>query len=72
MKKIQLSVLKIKRGNDIVFKAHKTENISNRNLLQLQGYKVLYQVFDEVEYYILPKNIYNDIRRLTFESVNAN
>lgn len=63
--------LKIKRGLETVFKAHKTENISNRELLHLQGYKVVYQTADNIEYKILPKNIYEDIRRLVFTSFTA-
>lgn len=63
--------LKIRRGSETVFKAHKTENISNRELLHLQGYKVVYQENDSIEYKILPRNIYNDIRRLVFTSFTA-
>ena len=63
--------LKIKRGLETVFKAHKTENISNRELLHLQGYKVVYQTVENIEYKILPKNIYEDIRRLVFTSFTA-
>lgn len=63
--------LKIKRGLETVFKAHKTENISNRELLHLQGYKVVYQTAENIEYKILPKNIYEDIRRLVFTSFTA-
>lgn len=63
--------LKIKRGIETVFKAHKTENISNRELLHLQGYKVVYQTAENIEYKILPNNIYEDIRRLVFTSFNA-
>lgn len=63
--------LKIKRGSETVFKAHKTEKISNRDLLHLQGYKVIYQNFENIEYIILPKNIYEDIRRLVFTSFTA-
>lgn len=63
--------LKIKRGLETVFKAHKTEKISNRDLLHLQGYKVIYQNFENIEYIILPKNIYEDIRRLVFTSFTA-
>lgn len=64
--------LKYKKGREIIFKAHKTENISNREQLHLQGYKVLYQNFDKIEYKIFPKNISNEISRLTYESFNAN
>ncbi|MFZ4861744.1 AAA domain-containing protein [Sphingobacterium sp. Mn56C] len=63
--------LKIKRGLETVFKAHKTENISNRELLHLQGYKVVYQPTENIEYKILPKNIYGDIKRLIFKSFSA-
>lgn len=63
--------LKIKRGLETIFKAHKTENISNRELLHLQGYKVIYQTTENIEYKILPKNIYEDIRRLVFTSFTA-
>lgn len=63
--------LKIKRGLETVFKAHKTEKISNRELLHLQGYKVVYQNADNIEYKILPKNIYQDIQRLVFTSFTA-
>src|SRR5690606_12617175 len=63
--------LKIKRDGDVYFKAHKTEKISNRELLHLQGYKVVYQNADSIEYKILPKNIYEDIKRLVFNSFTA-
>lgn len=63
--------LKIKRGLETVFKAHKTENISNRELLHLQGYKVIYQDYISIEYKILPKWIYEDIKRLVFTSFSA-
>jgi len=61
----------IKRGLETVFKAHKTEKISNRELLHLQGYKVVYQDADSIEYKILPKNIYQDIQKLVFTSFPA-
>ena len=63
--------IKIKRGLEIVFKAHKTENISNRELLHLQGYKVVYQKAENIEYKILPKHISEDIKRLVFTSFTA-
>jgi hypothetical protein len=63
--------LKIKRGLETVFKAHQTENISNRELLHLQGYKVVYQTAEHIEYKILPKKIHEDIRRLVFTSFTA-
>ena len=63
--------LKIKRGLETVFKAHKTENISNRELLHLQGYKVVYQKSEKIEYIILPNKIHDDIKRLIFTSFTA-
>jgi len=63
--------LKIKRGSETVFKAHKTEKISNRELLHLQGYKVVYQNVDSIEYKVLPKNISQNIQRLIFTSFTA-
>lgn len=54
------------------FKAHLTENISTREQLHLQGYKVIYNDFDRIDYNLLPLDIYNDIRRLVFQSFTAN
>lgn len=54
------------------FKAHLTENISTREQLHLQGYKVIYNDFDRIEYNILPLGVYNDISRLVFSSFSAN
>ena len=63
--------LKFNKGKEIIFKAHKTENISNREQLHLQGYKVIYQSFENLEYKVFPKNISNEINRLIYESFNA-
>lgn len=63
--------LKIKRGLETVFKAHKTDKISTRELLHLQGYKVVYQYSDNIEYKILPLDIYQSIQRLVFTSFTA-
>lgn len=54
------------------FKAHLTENISTREQLHLQGYKVIYNDFDRIEYNVFPLDIYNDISRLVFQSFTAN
>jgi len=54
------------------FKAHLTENISTREQLHLQGYKVIYNDFDRIEFNVLPLNIYNGISRLVFQSFTAN
>jgi hypothetical protein len=54
------------------FKAHLTENISCRELLHLQGYKVIYNNFSRLEYKILPLEIKNDIDRLVYQSFSAN
>lgn len=54
------------------FKAHLTEIISTRERLHLQGYKVIYNDFDRIEYNVLPLDVYNDISRLVFQSFTAN
>ena len=54
------------------FKAHLTENISTREQLHLQGYKVIYNDFDRIDYNVFPLDIYNDISRLVFQSFTAN
>ena len=54
------------------FKAHLSENISTREQLYLQGYKVIYNEFERIEYNLLPLDIYNDISRLVFQSFTAN
>jgi hypothetical protein len=54
------------------FKAHLTESISNREQLHLQGYKVIYNEFEKIEYKILPLEIKNDLNRLIFQSFMAN
>jgi len=54
------------------FKAHLTENISTREQLHLQGYKVIYNDFDRIEYKIFSLDIHNDIKRLVFQNFTAN
>lgn len=54
------------------FKAHLTENISTREQLHLQGYKVIYNDFERIEYNVMPLDIHNDISRLVFQSFTAN
>lgn len=54
------------------FKAHLTENISCREQLHLQGYKVIYNDYEQIEYKILPLEIKEDINRLVFNSFTAN
>jgi len=54
------------------FKAHLTENISCREQLHLQGYKVIYNKFDRVEYKFFPLRIQNEINRLIYQSFTAN
>jgi hypothetical protein len=54
------------------FKAHLTENISCRELLHLQGYKVIYNNYTRLEYKILPLEIKSDIDRLVYQSFSAN
>lgn len=53
------------------FKAHLTENISAREQLHLQGFKVIYGEFQSVEYKLFPITIKKDIARLTFQSFTA-
>lgn len=53
------------------FKAHLTENISCREQLHLQGYKVIYNEFDKVEYKFFPLRIQNEINRLIYQSFTA-
>jgi superfamily I DNA and/or RNA helicase len=54
------------------FKAHLTENISSREQLHLQGYKVIYNDFEKIEFEFLPLEIKNNISRLIYKSFNAN
>jgi hypothetical protein len=54
------------------FKAHLTENISCREQLHLQGYKVIYNEFDRVAYKFFPLRIQNEINRLIYQSFTAN
>lgn len=54
------------------FKAHLTENISSREQLHLQGYKVVYNDFENIEYAFLPLEIKTDISRLIYQSFTAN
>jgi superfamily I DNA and/or RNA helicase/transcription elongation GreA/GreB family factor len=54
------------------FKAHLTENISSREQLHLQGYKVMYNDFEKIEFEFLPLEIKNDISRLIYQSFAAN
>jgi very-short-patch-repair endonuclease len=53
------------------FKAHLTKNISCRELLHLQGIKVIYNEYDNLEYHIIPINEYNNIEKLIFQSFMA-
>jgi hypothetical protein len=54
------------------FKAHLTENISCRELLHLQGFKVIYNNFTRLEYKILPLELKSDLDRLVYQSFSAN
>ena len=66
-----LIATKYSLDNEIIFKAHFTEKISTRESLNLQGYKVMYHDFDNIEFKILPLDIFSDIKRLVYESFNA-
>lgn len=63
--------IKYKIKNNIIFKAHHTNKISNRDLLNLQGYKVMYNEFNQIEYKILPMGITGGLKRLIFDSFTA-
>lgn len=54
------------------FKAHLTENISSREQLHLQGYKVIYNDFENIQFEFLPLETKNDISRLIYQSFTAN
>ncbi len=54
------------------FKAHLTANISCRELLHLQGFKVIYNNFSRLEYKILPLELKSDLDRLVYQSFSAN
>lgn len=54
------------------FKAHLTENISSREQLHLQGYKVIYNDFENIEFEFLPLEIKNNISRLIYQNFTAN
>ena len=54
------------------FKAHLTKNISTREQLQLQGYKVMYNDFEKIEYKFFPLEVEEKIYRLVFHSFTAN
>jgi hypothetical protein len=53
------------------FKAHLTQNISCREQLHLQGYKVIYNEFDRIEYKFFPLRIQNEITRLIYQSFTS-
>lgn len=53
------------------FKAHLTKNISTREQLHLQGYKVIYNDFTNLEYEILPINLFDQLERLVYQSFTA-
>jgi transcription elongation GreA/GreB family factor len=77
-----LSFLKVIKEDEIIalhffeneikkFKAHLTQNISNREQLHLQGYKVIYSNFTNLEYQILPIEIHEKINRLVYKSFTS-
>jgi len=58
-------------NGDRLFKSHLIENISSRELPYLQGIKVLYNDFDNLEYHIIPISEYENIEKLVFQSFTA-
>ncbi len=81
--KEKLSCLKLIESEEIIgicfnengrkkFKAHLTQNISAREQLHLQGWKVIYNSnFEKIRYRVLPLKIHDDIKRLVFQSFMA-
>lgn len=53
------------------FKAHLTKNISNREQLHLQGYKVIYNDFTNLKYEIFSLKLLEQIERLVYQSFTA-
>lgn len=64
--------IKIKKREDILFKIHRTINITNREQTHLKGYKVVYDKNFKLEYIILPNDLIEGAKRLVFESFAAN
>ncbi|MEA4820754.1 MAG: DUF559 domain-containing protein, partial [Erysipelotrichales bacterium] len=63
--------IKYKFKFQTLFKAHKTDNITTREVLSLKGYKVIYNDYDKIEYYFLPLEFENSIRKLVYQSFIA-
>lgn len=67
----QIIGLYFRENGNKKFKAHLTKNISNREQLHLQGYKVIYNDFTNLEYEILPMNLFDQLERLVYQSFTA-
>lgn len=71
IKKDEIIGLYFSENGNKKFKAHLTKNISNREQLHLQGYKVIYNDFTNLEYEVLPINLFNQLERLVYQSFTA-
>tara|TARA_B110000046_G_C13022905_1_gene412223 strand:- start:131 stop:5470 length:5340 start_codon:yes stop_codon:yes gene_type:complete len=54
------------------FKAHHTKNISSRDQLHLQGYKVIYNDFENISFDFIQLEYKDDIKKLIYQSFTAN
>jgi len=70
--KDEILVLHFDENNVNKVKAHKTINVSTRDHLHLQGYKVIYNDFKNLKYQILPISIHERIKRLVYRSFTSN
>ncbi len=53
------------------FKAHNTKTLSTRELLHLQGMKVIYNDFTDIGYEILPLEMNGVLKRLVYKSLTS-
>jgi very-short-patch-repair endonuclease len=67
----QLLGIKYSENNEVKFKAHYTSEITDRELLYLQGYKVIYSEFEAIEYHPLPLKAKDEIFKLIYKSFTA-
>ncbi|MGO1751230.1 MAG: AAA family ATPase [Psychroflexus sp.] len=71
IKKDEIVGLFFQENGNKKFKAHLTKNISNRDKLHLQGYKVIYNNFNKLEYKTFPIDLLDKIKELVYRSFTA-
>ncbi|MCG8761308.1 AAA family ATPase [Tenacibaculum finnmarkense] len=71
IKKEEIIGIHFNEGGNQKFKAHLTKNISSREQLHLQGYKVVYNDFTNLKYQILPLKLFSQIERVVYQSFTA-